>query len=164
MTPEDLGPAEHFEAGATGDPGRRTFFVQVVAGGREHSFLAEKGQVAELAERAIVLLYEASITPDHDAVATVLARLGEAAPGEFSFRIGTITLRASDARELIYLQVDSSDESLSVSFQVAPEQLQAMAAHAASVVAAGRPICDRCRLPMDPSGHRCPSTNGHHAH
>ncbi len=164
MTNQDLGPAEHFEAGAAGQPGERTFFLHVVAAGERFWFLAEKGQVAELAERALALLYEASITSDPDAVAAVVHRLGAAEPSEFVFRVGTITLRATDARELVHIQVASPDGELSVSFEVAPEQLQAMAAHAAEVVAAGRDICDRCRLPMDPAGHRCPSTNGYHAH
>lgn len=162
MTPEDLGPAEHLEAGAVGAPGQRTFFVHVQAGGIDHWYRAEKQQVGEFAERAVALLIEAAIAPDPDAVAQVLARLGDAEPDAFTFRVGTITLRASDARELIHLEVESADDDLAVAFQVAPEQLQAMATHAAGVVASGREICDRCRLPKDPAGHQCPSTNGYH--
>jgi hypothetical protein len=30
------------------------------------------------------------------------------------------------------------------------------------VVAAGRPPCPLCTAPMDPTGHICPRTNGHH--
>ncbi len=162
MTPEDLGPAEHLEAGAAGEPGNRTFFVHIVAGGITHWYLAEKQQVADLAERSVALLLEASIAPDPDAVAQVLARLGDTAPDTFAFRVGTITLRASDARELVHFEVESSDGQLAVSCQVAPEQLQAMATRAAEVVQSGRALCERCRLPMDPAGHRCPSTNGYH--
>jgi uncharacterized repeat protein (TIGR03847 family) len=162
MTPEDLGPAEHLEAGAVGEPGRRTFFVHVQAGGVSHWYHAEKQQVGEFADRAIALLLEASIIPDPNAVSEILARLGDAEPDTFAFRVGTITLRASEARELIHLEIESADEQLAVSFQVAPEQLQAMATHAESVVAAGRELCERCRLPMDPVGHKCPSTNGYH--
>lgn len=164
MNVHDLGPAEHFEAGASGEPGARTFFIHVVAGDVKYWFLAEKGQVAELAERAIALLLEASILGDPEVVATVLDRLGLVDPDEFSFRVGVITLRASDARELVHLQVTSTDQEESVVFEVAPEQLQAMATHAATVVAGGRETCERCRLPMDPAGHRCPSTNGYHPH
>lgn len=164
MTTHDLGPAEHFEASAHGEPGSRTFFIQVVADGSPYWFLAEKGQVAELAARAIALLLEASILPDPDAVATVLDRLGQAEPPELTMRVGTITLHASGAHELIHMHLTSTDESTAISFEVAPEQLQAMAAHAATVVTAGREICERCRLPIDPGGHQCPSTNGHHPH
>lgn len=31
------------------------------------------------------------------------------------------------------------------------------------VVAGGRKICPLCASPMDPSGHVCPRSNGHHA-
>jgi uncharacterized repeat protein (TIGR03847 family) len=30
-------------------------------------------------------------------------------------------------------------------------------------VAGGRPICPLCETPMDPAGHVCPRSNGHHA-
>jgi uncharacterized repeat protein (TIGR03847 family) len=38
-------------------------------------------------------------------------------------------------------------------------QVRAMAAHGAVTVAAGRPPCPLCDMPMDPSGHRCPRWN-----
>jgi uncharacterized repeat protein (TIGR03847 family) len=38
-------------------------------------------------------------------------------------------------------------------------QVRAMAAHGAATVAAGRPACPLCDMPMDPSGHRCPRWN-----
>jgi uncharacterized repeat protein (TIGR03847 family) len=33
-----------------------------------------------------------------------------------------------------------------------------------SVVAAGRPICPLCSMPIEPEGHVCPRSNGHRAH
>jgi uncharacterized repeat protein (TIGR03847 family) len=38
-------------------------------------------------------------------------------------------------------------------------QVRAMAAQGAEAVAAGRPLCPLCDMPMDPSGHRCPRWN-----
>ena len=38
-------------------------------------------------------------------------------------------------------------------------QVRAMAAKGAEAVAAGRPLCPLCDMPMDPSGHRCPRWN-----
>lgn len=38
-------------------------------------------------------------------------------------------------------------------------QLRAMAARGAAAVAAGRPPCPLCDMPMDPAGHRCPRWN-----
>ena len=34
-----------------------------------------------------------------------------------------------------------------------------MAAKEAEAVAAGRPLCPLCDMPMDPAGHRCPRWN-----
>jgi uncharacterized repeat protein (TIGR03847 family) len=41
------------------------------------------------------------------------------------------------------------------------EQAAAFAIHATRLVEAGRPPCPLCALPLDPSGHDCPRTNGH---
>ena len=41
------------------------------------------------------------------------------------------------------------------------EQAAAFAIHATRLVEAGRPPCPLCGLPLDPSGHDCPRTNGH---
>lgn len=38
-------------------------------------------------------------------------------------------------------------------------QVRAMAAKGAEAVAAGRPLCPLCDMPMDPAGHRCPRWN-----
>ena len=44
-------------------------------------------------------------------------------------------------------------------FRLTRAQVDAMVRHAASVVAAGRPICPVCGRPMDPAGHFCPRNN-----
>ena len=44
---------------------------------------------------------------------------------------------------------------------VSREQAAAFAIRATSLVEAGRPACPLCGLPLDPSGHDCPRTNGH---
>ena len=41
------------------------------------------------------------------------------------------------------------------------EQAAAFAIRATQLVEAGRPPCPLCGLPLDPSGHDCPRTNGH---
>ena len=38
-------------------------------------------------------------------------------------------------------------------------QVLAMVRHAASVVGAGRELCQICGRPMDPAGHLCPRNN-----
>ena len=161
---DDLGPAEVLFASAVGEPGSRTFFIHVVAGGEPHWFIAEKGQVDALADRALELLAEAGLLADADAVDRILEAYPRE-PGTFipRFRVGAIILRATEGRDLVTVELESAEEGDAVEFVVAPEQLAACASHAKSVVAGGRPICERCRLPMDPAGHLCPASNGHHA-
>ena len=161
---DDLGPAEHLFAAAIGEPGSRTFFIHVVAGGDPHWFVAEKGQVDALADRALELLSEAGLSADPDAVNRILEGF-PSDPGAFipRFRVGSIILRATEGRDLVTVELESVDEDDGVEFIVDPEQLAAAAGHAKQVVAGGRAICERCRLPMDPGGHLCPASNGHHA-
>ncbi|MEX1286945.1 MAG: DUF3090 family protein [Acidimicrobiia bacterium] len=163
MSSEDLGPAEVLLAAAIGRPGDRTFFVHVVTGGDPYWFVAEKAQIDALADRSLELLAEAGHVSDPDAVTRILDAFPDE-PGTFipRFRIGSIVLRATEGRELVTVELGSVDEDDEVTFQVAPEQLQAMAARAREVVGAGREVCEFCRLPMDPAGHQCPATNGHH--
>jgi uncharacterized repeat protein (TIGR03847 family) len=51
-------------------------------------------------------------------------------------------------------------EPATARFWASPEQLREFARQAAAVVASGRSPCPYCGLPMDPSGHPCPASNG----
>lgn len=147
-----LGSIDHFVAGAVGEPGRRTFFFEVEGSAGLEWFLCEKQQVAELAERSIAILRGAG-----RAVPEPGPDLG--IPGEPTFRVGEIGLGMDrDAAVVVLSPTDGDDEP--VAFRVTPERLGAMAARAVLVVGAGRPPCRFCGLPLDPSGHTCPASNG----
>jgi len=45
--------------------------------------------------------------------------------------------------------------------RISPSAALAFAARAERVVAAGRPPCALCGLPLDPNGHVCPRMNGY---
>lgn len=157
---EDLGPAERFTAGAVGAPGRRTFYLAVRAGGRTLTFLTEKAQVEALAVEGSDILDRHGITADEEAVDALLATgVGiDLDDGEERFRVGEIAVSVAPS-ELITLILTSVEEDDAVSFVIVPEQFRAMAEVALDVVAAGRPTCRWCRLPMDPDGHECPARN-----
>lgn len=162
MAMRDLGPAERFAAGALGRPGARTFYLEVTANAEVYSFVCEKSQVADLAERGLQLLVAAGLAIDEAAVEHIVANgLEVSEPVVPVFRVTSIAI-AVIANEFITLVFGSEDPEEEVRFIVTAEQFRAMALVAAKVVAAGRPICPRCQLPMDPDGHRCPSNNGHH--
>lgn len=164
MAVEDLGPAERIAAGAVGEPGSRRFYLQVVAGGTPVTLLAEKQQVAALAEQGLAVLESRSVAAEGAAVERLIAdglEIDDPGEGNERFRVGEITI-ALGFGELLTVQIVSDDEEDGVSFIIAPEQFQAMATVALEVVEAGRPLCEWCRLPMNPEGHQCPARNGHH--
>ncbi len=156
----DLGPAERFAAGALGEPGHRRFYLEVVAGGIRHSFPAEKEQVAALSSQGLRILAARDVSVDQDAVRHILAAgLDISEPEQEIFPIGTISLGLT-ADGMVVLTLTDPDRTEGVTFVVAPEQFAAMALRALEVVAAGRPVCQWCRLPMnDPDRHDCPAWN-----
>jgi uncharacterized repeat protein (TIGR03847 family) len=54
---------------------------------------------------------------------------------------------------------DEEDEGYVARIYATRPQVRAMAAKGAEAVAAGRPLCPLCDMPMDPAGHRCPRWN-----
>lgn len=164
MAIEDLGPAERIVAGAVGEPGSRRFYLQIHAGGIATSLLAEKAQVAALAEQGLAILAQRNVSSEQEAVDRLVADgLAVEDPGHDNerFRVGEISI-ALGSSELLVIEILSIDETDGVSFVIAPEQFRAMAQVALDVVQRGRPLCSWCQLPMDPDGHKCPARNGHH--
>jgi uncharacterized repeat protein (TIGR03847 family) len=54
---------------------------------------------------------------------------------------------------------DDQDEGASVRVRLTRAQVQAFVGHARALVAAGRPPCRFCGLPLDAEGHACPRMN-----
>jgi len=76
-----------------------------------------------------------------------------------------VSFDEDDNRVVIVLE-EQAEEDEEESGQVARvslslEQAAAFAIRATALVEAGRPPCPLCGLPLDPSGHDCPRTNGH---
>ena len=161
MDIENLGPAERFAAGAIGIPGRRRFYLQVIADGEAHSLLAEKQQIEALATQGLEILDSHEISADPQAVERLVGLgLPITDPGEGNerFRVGTISIAMAPS-ELLTVTIESVEEDDGLTFVIAPEQFRAMATVALDVVASGRPMCPWCRLPMDPDAHECPARN-----
>ena len=57
--------------------------------------------------------------------------------------------------------VAEDEDGVVASIALTREQAAAFAIRATQLVEAGRPACPLCGLPLDPSGHDCPRTNGH---
>lgn len=179
----DFEPPDRFVAGTVGEPGDRTFFLQARGGGRVISVALEKVQVSLLADKLEELLSEAArrfgaeIPASADPLPTDNDPLDT--PLDEEFRVGTLGLAwdADDNTVLIEAlaagegtaeeaeeePVDPEDSDLDLlRVRLGPRETRAFIERARRVVAAGRPPCPLCGLPLDPDGHLCPRQNGYH--
>jgi uncharacterized repeat protein (TIGR03847 family) len=164
---------ERFVAGTVGQPGERTFFLQVRDGGRLVSVAMEKTQISALAERVTTLLDELRRTSALPAPTAAEDVAPLDVPVEEEFRVGTLALGWDPEDELVVLEAQALSETPSEPMSDEPEgpdvlrvritagAAQGFASRAMRVVAAGRPPCPLCGLPLDASGHICPRQNGH---
>ncbi len=164
MTPEV------FTADYVGKPGERAFYLQARGKFGTLTLPIEKQQVSVLAEkfRELLLMVDENdtvqgATPGRDPA------LGLQEPVEAEWRVGTMGLAYDEDDDVVVLFArpieeeegeDLSDET-GVRFLLRRDQVRAFVLHAMAVVGEGRPICQLCGLPMDPSGHLCPASNGH---
>lgn len=175
-------PPDRFVAGTVGQPGERTFYLQASGAGRRVSVALEKTQVAVLAERLEELLEEVRRRGAGDVPTAAPKELEDTAPLDSpideEFRVGSMGLAwdGEDERVIIeaLAQQETADEAALVEplsdlpegppalrVRITAEAARAFIKRAERVVAAGRPPCPLCGLPLDPEGHICPRQNGH---
>jgi uncharacterized repeat protein (TIGR03847 family) len=164
----ELDPVDRIAIAAVGEPGQRRFLLQATGSGRTLTLGCEKGQIQALMVRLHQMLEAQQIEisePSEEAT------LGGADPGEPEWQIGEMGLGYHEARRMFVLvasqaaageppEAPPADNAPSVRFWLSHDQVLAFSKQAESVLAAGRPLCPRCGLPMDPSGHPCPVMNG----
>jgi probable phosphomutase (TIGR03848 family)/uncharacterized repeat protein (TIGR03847 family) len=165
----DLNPVTHITVGAVGKPGKRTFYLQGRQGAKIVTLLTEKEQVSALSQGIDQLLERLGVANQAKTVQVTAMEMELSQPIEPVFRIGQLGLGYDAERGLLVLvayELPEEEEPATVNvvrFWATPEQMRALARHAAGVVAGGRPICVLCGRPIDPEGHFCPKRNGHGA-
>lgn len=172
-------PPDRFVVGTVGQPGERVFYLQARTGTRVTSVALEKEQAELLSEKVLELLDEVGrrhpdilalaeldVIDDNEPLDTPLSE---------DFRAGALGLgwNAETDRVIIEAHGGSSDDIPDIeddSDDDSPEclrvrltavQARAFARRTERVVAAGRPPCPFCHLPLDPDGHICPRANGY---
>lgn len=174
-------PPERFVAGTVGQPGERSFFLQARSGTRVVSVALEKAQVAVLAERLEELLEQVR-RRGADAGDSAAPASGEDTgpldqPILEEFRVGAMALAwdGSDERIVVEAQAQTEDAEAEpvepmtddehgpdvLRVRITAGTVRAFVRRAQRLVAAGRPPCPLCGLPLDPTGHVCPRQNGH---
>jgi uncharacterized repeat protein (TIGR03847 family) len=172
---------DRFVAGAIGQPGNRTFYLQARDGDRLVSVALEKVQVTLLAERLRELLAEVrqrgANVPEEPAASDIdSAALDE--PIAEIFRVGTMAIVWDGEDETILVEAreitdqdeepgeaaeaadEADDDSDVVRVHLQPARALAFVQRALEVVAAGRPPCPFCGEPLNPEGHICARRNG----
>ena len=167
-----------FVAGTVGQPGDRTFYLQASDGARTVSVALEKTQVQVLADRMSELLDEISaragtvippdaevddldpLTPPVDEEFRVAA-MGLAWDGETHGVVVEAVAAGDEPIEEDAILSDSEEGPDALRVTITPGAARAFVARARRVVAAGRPPCPLCSLPLDPAGHVCPRQNGY---
>ena len=151
--------------GTVGPPGQRVFYLQV----RDDDFVVtlrcEKQQVAALAEYLDGLLDDLEPVPYE--VGAVDLDLVE--PIQELWTVGPIGVAYDDVDDhiIVVLEelVDAEEEeqedadTRKVKVHLNRSQVSSFVRHSREVVAAGRPPCRFCGLPVDPDGHPCPRMN-----
>ena len=197
----DFDHIDVITSGAVGEPGRRTFYLQIRSGGKTVTIRCEKQQVATISaylRRALSSLPVPEGQPPRTAM-----QLSE--PFDEAFVLGAVALEFNTVADHFVLHLrefspdfadDSADgdewdedsesstgdgamgeeaigeESDNYPFPGDEEdvlsrvragmsraQAVAFCDHTDRIVAAGRPNCVYCELPIDPDGHFCPRMN-----
>ncbi|GGS56206.1 hypothetical protein GCM10010156_13470 [Planobispora rosea] len=173
----DYDPPERFVAGAVGQPGSRTFFLQARGQGRLTTVGLEKFQVAALADRLDDLLDEV-VRSGGAEVPAVPVGPADTAPLETpiteDFRVGTMALAWDDVTAQVVIEAEEiapeDDEVFDPSplteravlrVRISPAAARAFSRRALALVAAGRPPCPLCGQPLDAEGHICVRLNGY---
>lgn len=152
-----MSAVERFAGGAIGEPGDRVFLLEAVVDGVATAYVIEKLQVAALAEEAKRLLRDRNMI----GVGLALDPGGVHGDSPIAFRVGGLELSLADDAPTATVVVHSTEEAdPPAEYELSLAQLDAFAREALVVVGAGRPVCPRCGLPMDPEGHNCPRSNG----
>ncbi len=165
----ELDPVEAITLAAVGEPGHRQFFLMASGQGRTLTLSCEKAQIQALIVRLHQMMEAQGIEVEGQAASS--RRLQ---PGEPEWQVAEMGLGYHAERQMFVLvaseaagteessssTTSSGDDAPSVRFWLNHRQIADFSKQAEEVLSAGRPLCPRCGLPMDPAGHPCPANNG----
>ncbi len=138
--------------------------------------LSEDEQAATRSREPVVRAVLAALSGDADEVAAVDDVDPLTAPVEEEFRVGAMGLAWDSDGDAVVVEAvaggeepvdedtilsDTDDGPDALRVRISPVAARAFIARARRVIAAGRPACPLCALPLDPSGHICPRQNGY---
>jgi uncharacterized repeat protein (TIGR03847 family) len=164
MTSFELDSPDVFTTGTLGPPGQRIFYLQARDGDLVVTVRCEKQQVAALADYFDGLLED--LEPAPYGVAGGDLELVE--PVQELWTVGPIGVAYDEPEDRIIVVLEElvdeeeaaeEDTGGSVKVRLSRAQVSGFVRHSREIVAAGRPPCRFCGLPVDPDGHPCPRMN-----
>jgi len=167
----EIRPVEWITVGATGEPGRRVFYLQARGAGRKLTLRLEKEQVQMLAVSIEQFLNDLQQRfPDLETADPAFdeAEMDLEEPFEPEFHIGNMGIGYDEKEDrLLFVLREAVADAASgepngeASLWCTRDQLRRVAAWGTELAQRGRPICGNCGNPIDPGGHFCPRRNGH---
>ena len=148
-------------AEAFGDPGKRTFCIQVDSASSTASIWIEKEQLFQLA----LAIQQMMAALDDEAGPASDPPVDREAPGltSLDFKVMKLVLGHDTSRRLFVIDAhdEADEEQATIRVWADERQIQEFSEGALRVCAAGRPLCPLCGRPVDEEGHRCARVNGH---
>ena len=171
-----LGPVSTIEALTFGEPGRRTFRLDVHSGPAHCSIWMEKEQLFQLGVYLRDLVGRLS-QEERDKESALKEESWSDGELTVDFKAGQMLLSHDKDSNAFYflayeLETAESEEGTgpqsqepgdtdSVGFWITTAQARVLGEEALKICAAGRPTCFLCGQPINPEGHACPRANGH---
>jgi uncharacterized repeat protein (TIGR03847 family) len=159
---------DRFVPGTIGEPGARSFFLQVRKGEAVVSVALEKSLADRLSELLAAVVEEpmTGSPPDDRPLDEPLVDLFRVGPMALAWDAGSgrVVIEAqpiSDEGDYLEVPDEADDGPDLVRVRIEPAQAKEFIRRAASLVAAGRPTCPFCGEVLDPTGHFCSQTRAH---
>ena len=171
-----LGAVANIVAVTFGEPGNRTFKLDVQAGSATCSVWMEKEQLLQLAVYLRDLVERLS-PEERKRDGDLHQETWSGGELNVDFKAGQMLLSHDAESNGFYLQAyereadepaqeqgqgnEENAETESVGFWITTPQASVLGEEALKICAAGRPTCFLCGQPINPEGHACPRSNGH---
>ncbi len=157
----DLGTARGVDAKAFGKPGERTFQLRVIGATEEAAALwLEKQQLQAL---SLALSQVLAQTGGEDTPATDLSFFPD--PPDADVHVGRMAVGYDPADKTVVIQAhdlaSDEDSEPDVLVRITSADVAQLSTRLKEILAAGRPTCPLCGVPLDSSGHACIRSNGH---
>jgi uncharacterized repeat protein (TIGR03847 family) len=171
----DFASPDRCVIGTVGLPGERSFYLQVSQGSRLATLGMEKMQAALLADKLAELIAEVAGV-DFTGVNPLVDSEPLVTPIEEDFAVGSMSLSWDVDRSRVILEFESAEVGVDATIDDQTPDFAAINVLRSSltiddavgfvrrtrmVVAAGRPPCPLCAMPLDAEGHVCPRANGY---